>query len=224
MKNPFFLFTLLLLPFTLFATNCITDCETSTNWTLELRGAYYHVPNKSVERVYTSHWLDYEVELAKRVHPFIELWGSLDIATKHGHARREYGSYDYDFSDSTRINVIPFSLGFKLIYPIFRCVDVYAGAGLCYSFLKIKNFCKEDYSDHGASRSPFKKSFCRTDFGGVFKVGFQVAMSDSTFLDFFTDYYAQCFELSHKSDPRYIFKRHIDCSGFKFGAGFGVYF
>ena len=49
-------------------------------------------------------------------------------------------------------------------------------------------------------------------------------MSDSTFLDFFADYYAQRFHMSNKRDRRDIFHHAIDCSGFKFGLGFGVYF
>ena len=224
MKHLTLFFAFFLLPFTLFSTDCIPDCDTETDWTLEVRGAYYYVPNKAVEKVYTSDWLDYQVEVAKRVHPFVEVWGGFNMASKHGHASRVYGSYDYRFKDSTRVYVLPFSLGLKLIYPLFPFVDVYAGAGACYSFLKIKNFCKEHYSSMGISRSPFRKAIYKNDVGGVFKVGFQVALSETTFLDFFTDYYAQRFKLSEKSDPRYVFKRHIDCSGFKFGAGFGVYF
>lgn len=222
MKALTVLFTLLFLPLGICATNCIPDCETATDWTLEVRGAYYYVPNKSLKRVYTDNWIDYEVEAAKRIHPFIEIWGGVNWATKHGHTKRDY--YGITFKDSTRIFVLPVSLGLKVIYPLFPYVDVYAGAGVCYSFLKIKNFCKEHYSYLGFSDSPFKKAIYKNEFGGVFKVGFQVAMSDSTFLDFFVDYYAQRFHLSHKTDPRDVFKRHVDCSGFKFGAGFGVYF
>ena len=224
MKIFTLLFTFFLLPLSLLATDCIPDCEVETDWTLEVRGAYYYLPNKTLKGVYTSDWIDYQVEAAKRVHPFIEVWGSVDWAQKHGHTRREYGSYNHAFKDSTKIFVLPVSLGLKVIYPLFPYVDVYVGGGICYSFLKIKNFCKEHYSDWGLSHSPFKKAIYKNQFGGVFKTGFQVAMSDSTFLDFFVDYYAQRFDLSHKADPRDVFKKHIDCSGFKFGAGFGVYF
>lgn len=225
MKNFILFFALLISPFGLVATDCIPDCECDTDWTLEVRGAYYYLPNKSLKRVYTSHWIDYEVEAAKRVHPFIEIWGGVSWASKqHGHTRRTYGEYHDVFRDRTKIFVLPVSLGLKFIYPIFPFVDVYIGGGACYSFLKIKNFCKEHYSYMGLSHSPFKKAIYKNEFGGIFKVGFQFAMSDSTFLDFFADYYAQRFHLSHRRDRRDVFNRNVDCSGFKFGAGFGVYF
>lgn len=224
MKNVIFLFTLFLLPLSLLATDCIPDCDTETDWTLEVRGAYYYLPNKSIEKVYTSNWLDYQVEVAKRIHPFVEVWGGMCWANKHGHTRRKYGPYSYAFEDKTKMSVLPVSLGLKAVYPLFPYVDVYMGAGVSYSFLRIKNFCKEHYSDWGLSHSPFKKAIYKNQFGGVFKLGFQVAMSTTTFLDFFVDYYLQRFHLSHKVDSRDIFRRNVDCSGFKFGAGFGVYF
>ena len=223
MKNVTFIFAFLLLSFKLFAIDCIPDCDCGTDWTMEVRGAYYYLPSGPVKKVYTHNWIDYEVEVAKRVHPFVEVWGGVAWASRHGHTEKNYDSYGTFFKDSTRIFVLPVSLGLKAIYPLFPYVDVYVGAGVSYSFLKIKNFCKERYSYWGLSHSPFKKAIYKNEFGGVFKAGFQVTLSDSTFLDFFVDYYAQTFRLSHKDDVRDVFKRSIDCSGFKFGAGFGVY-
>lgn len=224
MKNFTLFFTLLFLPFGLFSTDCIPDCECKTDWTLEVRGAYYQPDSKSFRKVYTNHLLDYQVEAAKRVYDFFEIWGGMSWASKHGHTRRAYGYFDHRFKDSTKIFVLPVSLGLKFIYPILPFIDIYVGAGVCYSFLKIKNFCKEHYSDWGLSHSPFKKGIYKNDVGGLFKAGFQFAMSDSTFLDFFVDYYLQRFHLSHKHDRRDVFKHSIDCSGFKTGVGFGVYF
>lgn len=222
MKNLTLFLTLLFLSIGLFATDCIPDCDCETDWTLEVRGAYYYFPNKSIKKIYADHWIDYQVETAKRVHNFVEVWGGISWASKHGYAHRMYDYYR--FKDSTKMFVLPVSLGLKLIYPILPCVDVYTGFGVCYSFLKIKSFCKEDYSYYGFSRSPFRKCIYKNEFGGVFKIGFQYAMSESTFLDFFADYYTQRFHLSHRRDRRDIFNRVVDCSGFKFGVGLGVYF
>lgn len=218
------LIAVLFLPVGLFATDCIPNCDCETDWTLEVRGAYYYVPSKPLKHVYTSDWIDYQVETAKRVHNFVEVWGGVSWASKQGHTSRTYGYYSDLFRDQTKIFVLPVSLGLKLIYPILPCVDVYVGGGVCYSFLKIKNFCKEHYSYLGLSHSPFRKAIYKNEVGGIFKIGFQFAMSDSTFLDFFADYYTQRFHLSHKTDRRDVFSRNVDCSGFKFGAGFGVYF
>lgn len=217
------LFAFFLFPLSLLATDCIPDCEYNTDWTLEIRGAYFSVQNKAIKKVYSSHWIDYQVEAAKRVHPFIEIFGGVNWTYRQGHTKRYFGFYGEEFRDRTRIYVLPVSLGVKLIYPILPYVDAYVGAGACYSFLKIKNFCREDYS-YFMPRSPFKKAIYKSQFGGVFKIGFQVALSKSTFLDFFVDYFAQTFRISHKRDSRDVIKKVADCSGFKFGAGFGVYF
>lgn len=225
--NNFILFlTLLFLPFRLLSTDCIPDCETETDWTLEVRLAYYNLSSSVIKKIYTDDWLDYQVETAKRIHPFLEVWGGVCWASKHGHTRRTYGSIDHKFRNRTRMSILPISLGLKFIYAIFPCVDAYAGVGICYSFLKVKNRCKDHYSDWGLSHSPFTRSIYKNGLGAVFKIGFHYAMSQTTFLDFFTDYYAQGFHFSdkkRKSNPN-IFRRHLDVSGFKFGGGFGVYF
>lgn len=212
------------LPLSLMATDCIPDCDCATDWTMEVRGAYYYLPNKDVKKVYTDQWLDYQVEIAKRVTHFMEIWGGVSWATKHGHTHRKCGYYREVFKDSTRIFVLPISLGLKAIYSICPFVDVYAGAGACYSFLRIKNKCKDDYYYRGFAHSPFKKEIDKSDFGGVFKLGVHYAMSTSTYLDLFADYYTQKFDLSKKSRSCDVFRHDIDCSGFKIGLGFGVYF
>ena len=206
------------------ATNCIPNCDFNTDWTMEVRGAYYYLPGKAVKKIYSDEWLDYQVEIAKRVHPFVEVWGGVSWASKHGHMHERAGYYNYRFKNSTSMTIVPLNIGLKAIYPILPYVDVYAGLGACYSFLRIKNFCKENYAYHGLSDSPFKKAIYKNQFGGVFKLGLQYAMSMSTYLDFFADYYTQNFEISHRKDRRDVFKRKVDCSGFKLGIGFGVYF
>lgn len=214
------IYVLFLLPLSLFAVDCETD------WTLEVRGAYYQPSSKQLRKVYSSSLADYQVTVAKRLHRFCEIWGELDWAIKSGNVHQHYDYEYYGFRDRTRLSLVPVSLGCKLIFPLFSCVDVYAGAGATYSMLRIKNKCKEDYEYWGFHESPFKKVIYKYGFGGLFKVGFQVAMSDSTFLDFFADYYLQRFHFSKHEDRegRSVFRHNLDCSGFKFGAGFGVYF
>jgi outer membrane protein len=226
MKNIFWFLVLLFMPFGLTATDCIPDCECETDWTLEVRGAYYHPTSTPLRKVYTSHWLDYQVEAAKRVHPYCEIWGGVSWASKEGRTTRACGYDEFQFKDKTKIFVLPLSAGLKFIYPILPCIDVYVGGGICYSFLRIKNRCQEHYSYFEFCRSPFKKAIFKNEVGGVIKLGVQYAMSDSTFLDFFADYLIQRFHFSHHvhESGRRIFKHHLDCSGFKFGIGLGVYF
>lgn len=229
MKNLSSFFVLFLalffFPVSLPAALCNPDCESETNWTLEVRGAYYRPSSKKLKQMYSQCLIDYQITFAKRVHNYCEVWGEFDWVKKKGTARHD-DLYDVSrFKDRSRISIIPVSLGLKLIYPIFRCVDVYLGAGVSYSFLRIKNHSKDEYS-YAFSDLPFKKLIHKQGVGGLFKAGLQFAMSDSTYLDFFADYYLQKFHFSHREDRqgRSLFKHHLDCSGFKFGAGFGVYF
>ena len=157
----------------------------------------------------------------------MEVWGGVNWANKRGCTRLVYVDNDA-LKNNSRIFILPLSFGFKFIFPILPRMDVYIGAGVCYSFLKIKSFYNERYSYSGysyssSSHSSFKKEIYKNDFGALFKLGFQFALSDSTFLDFFTDYYAQRFCISHHTHDDSI-GHNLDCSGFKFGIGLGVYF
>lgn len=220
-----FLFAILLLTLPLAATDCIPNCEFRTDWTMEVRGAYYYMPSKSIERVYTHQWLDYQVCLAKRVHPYVEVWGEVDWANKRGHMHERAGYYHTRLKNKTRMSILPISLGLKAIYPILPFVDIYAGAGVSASFLRIKSHCQSDYySYYGVSHSPWKKAVYKNSIGGLFKVGVQYALCPSMFIDLFADYIVQSFDHFHKHDRRDVFKQKVDCSGLKAGIGLGVYF
>jgi opacity protein-like surface antigen len=225
MKQVAILLALLILPLGLWGFICIPECEREPNWTLEVRGAYYQPSSKKTRSVYSSSLLDYQVTLAKRVLDFLEVWGEFDWAVKKGHGH-PYFSYDENCRSDTKLSLTPISLGLKLIYPIFCRVDVYAGAGVSYSFLHIRNRSHVSYSCLGFCSDPLKKDMHKNGWGGLFKVGFQVALSEKAFLDFFADYYLQTFHFSRRNydEGRSLFKHGIDCSGFKLGAGFGVYF
>jgi Outer membrane protein beta-barrel domain len=214
---------LFLLPFHLFSTYCIPDCDIPTDYTLQVRFGSYDVCSRNLRKIYSNGWFDYQVEAGKRVLPNWEMWANVSWACKHGHVYSSYGSVDYDFRNNTRMYVLPVALGVKYVYSLLPFVDVYAGAGVCYSFLKIKNFCKQKYSYWDLSESPFKKSLRTSDWGGVIKVGAQYALSTYTFIDIYVDYYMQRFTLSH-NDPRNVLGSDIDVSGFKYGVGIGVYF
>ncbi len=228
MKN-FILLLTLLLPLRLLATDCIS-CECETDWTLEVRGAYYQPSSKRFSRVFTKHLLDYQVEAAKRIFPFGEIWAGVSWASKRAHTQygSEYDSYGFgEFRNRPKIFILPVSLGGKFIYPIMPRVDVYAGAGVCYSFLKIKNHFKHyDSYAEGSFHHSFKKVIYKQNWGAIFKLGFQIAMSESTFLDFFADYYSQFFHISHHKEgiAHSLDKHELDCSGFKLGLALGVYF
>jgi outer membrane protein W len=219
MKFFSFLVTLLL-PFGLQGFYCITDIE--TDWTLEVRGAYYQPSDKKIDKYYSNHWIDYELETSYRVNPFWDVWAGLSWARKHTRFRL----HEDGLKNGSKIFVLPLAIGAKFSYPILPYAQIYTGVGLCYSFLKIQNKCMEHDSDVSFHRSPFKRNLLKSDWGGVIKLGVRVALSKSTFIDVFTDYYAQTFKLSHHetASKRVLFRHDIDVSGFKFGGGIGVYF
>lgn len=200
---------------------CAACCEENPQgeWTLEVRGAYYSPLSKMMRKIYSSGWLDYQIEASKRISPLTYLWASVNWASKqHGKM------WDGSFRHQTKIYVLPLSIGLKVSYPILACADVYLGGGVCYSFLNIHNchpyYCPSDsFSSYPA---PHPRDIYKSAWGGVIKVGFYYQLGGHVFLDLFADYFAQHFRASkHHAMP---FQRYIDCSGFKLGAGFGVDF
>ncbi|WP_068471319.1 hypothetical protein [Candidatus Protochlamydia phocaeensis] len=210
---------LLLLPFGLFASD----------WKLEIRGAYFHPSNKKAREAYSNAWIDYQVEASTKVTDYIEAWAGVNWMCKRGHLDDYYAG----FKHHSKMYVLPLSIGFKAIYPLTCAMDVYLGAGACYSFLKIKN--DRDYSSSYDSffdnsffddSFSFKKVIRRNGVGGVIKAGFQYTISKEAFLDFFVDYFSQRFYFSHSDTQttNNLANRHFNASGFKIGGGLGVYF
>lgn len=196
---------------------CCFDCE--KNWTLEVRCSAYTPQSSKLKKIYSTTWLYYDVEASKRINDHLEGWVSIGWTGKQdGKSFRD----PFGLKNKTKINIVPVGAGLKMIFPVYPCIDLYLGAGICYSFLELQNICHDDYSSYGFSSAPYKRVVHSNRFGAIGKVGFQYAMSDTTFLDFFADYYAQQFHLSRHE--KNVFKRTISCDGFKFGAGFGVYF
>lgn len=198
-----------------------SDCSDRI-WTLEVRGAYFQPSSKALRRIFSSAWLDYQIEAAVRVSDFWEVWGGVNwIAKQHGRAK----SLPYGLKDRTKMYLLPLSIGFKFIYPICPRIEAYLGGGVCYSFLYIHNHCRGNYYYWGFHHSPLKHNTYRNTVGGVLKMGFQIDLGDYVFLDVFVDYITQRFHFSrHEHSRRNIFRHDIECGGFKYGAGLGVYF
>lgn len=215
------LFLLLILPLGISAATCESE-DLQAGWTLEVRTAYYRPSAKQVRKIYSSGWLDYQVETSKRLFEFFDVWGGVSWANKQGRLR----SYDEEFRNRTQLSIVPISLGVKGIYPLFGSIECYVGAGICYSFLHVRNRCRDSYSVYGLSCSPFKKDIRKSDLGAVVQAGFHYTLCETVFLDFFADYYSQQFRFPSEESRahRYVFKHHLNCSGFKLGAGIGVYF
>ncbi|SPJ31956.1 hypothetical protein [Candidatus Protochlamydia amoebophila] len=198
-------------------------CLCASDWTLEVRGAYFQPSSKQFRKVYSSCLIDYQVETSKRVHPLFEVWAGINWMNKKGNLRDDYSM----FKQKNRIYILPLTLGFKFTYPLTNYLDIYTGAGACYSFLHIKHRW-EDFSRDSSYSSYFsslKKHISKHGVGVVAKVGLRWTIGPTTFIDLFADYFVQQFHFSRKHDfnGNHVWK-HLNCDGLKLGAGFGVYF
>ena len=215
MRTSSLFWLLFLLPVALLTAESAPDRECEANWTLQINGAYYQPLAKSFTKVYSRHLLDYQVEASKRIRPYCELWTGVQWASKRGHGHRTFHDVSYTLEHRSQVFITPLYLGAKWVYPILPIIDLYAGASACYSFLRIKNVSEQHDSYASFYHKPLKKSTRKEGWGALFILGLRVSTSASTFLNFFIEYYAQRFELSH---------HHLDCSGLKGGLGLGVYF
>lgn len=196
----------------------------ATEWTTEVRGAGYRLSSNLLKNIYAENWTDYQVEASQRFCKNFDFWIGVNWASKRSHLHRD--DYYLYSREKTHIYVLPLSMGYKFTHPLSSCLDFYLGGGICYSFLNIKNGSADSENNSYRDTSFYKKSIHRNGVGGVAKLGIRWAMGPETFLDVFVDYFSQRFRLS-KSEALTICNsqiRRLDCSGFKYGLGFGVYF
>ncbi|MBA2368158.1 MAG: hypothetical protein H0V82_03935 [Candidatus Protochlamydia sp.] len=208
------LLIILCLPFTLLATE----------WTTEVRGAGYRLSSKQVKNIYAENWTDYQVEASQRLCRYFDFWVGVNWASKRSRLHRD--DYYLYSRERTQIFVLPLSAGYKFIYPLCNCLDFYLGGGICYTFLKIRNGSIDSTCGPERGESFYKKWIKKDDVGGVAKLGIRWSMGSDTFLDVFVDYFSQRFRLS-RSEALTMCScriRHLNCSGLKYGLGFGVYF
>ncbi len=189
--------------------------------TLEVRAACYSPSSKSVHKTYSHAWIDYEVLASKNILPYWDVWGQVSWTIKKGHTSKG----NYGFRDRTRAWILPVSAGLRFTYPVACRTNVYLGAGVSYSFLKIDNRCEDIYDYSFFSSSPFHKHIRKQNVGGLFKAGILINTGDNTFIDLFIDYFLQSFHLGHHDlFEEKVFGRHFKANGIKIGAGFGVNF
>lgn len=229
-----------------FIKNLPVICDKT--WTLSVRLAHYSPTTQKAKKIYSDAWLDYEVEASKRFNRYMSGWVSVAWAGKrHGH----HEPLRRGFEDKTKMYVLPISLGASVMFPVLSCLDLYVGAGVSYSFLDIQNRLEEykysyesyypydyyygyyDYSYEYYRRERvyegtlYKQSIQKSAWGSLFKTGLHYKLGSYMFIDVFADYYYQYFKFKnhhHHSKYEIFFKDYLNCSGYKIGAGLGVYF
>lgn len=220
------LFAIILAPFSLFSSCCEDDscysddcCSTDSccfnwceGWSAEFRIAWYSPSSHKFRKIYSNSLADYQIELSKKLFGNWDLWLDVDYATKKGHS-----TY---FHDKTRITIVPIILGARYSFDLCYDFQLYLGAGVNYTFLRI-----HDDSHY------VKKHVHKEQFGGTFKVGLKKYFCDCFFVDVFVDYFLQDFHFSGKDrlssssgSERFVQRHSANLSGFKIGAGIGYTF
>lgn len=135
----------------------------------------------------------YELEAATTICD-IDVWGNLDLVTKKG-------SSD-SLHNFTRISIANISFGVKLPYQLSDDFSIYAGSGLSFGSVWVRNHIQ----GAGSKSTHFS-------FGGVIKTGICYSINCDLFLDLFFDYLYQS-----------AFHNRLNIGGSKLGLGLGYKF
>lgn len=164
------------------------------------------VPSSKISRqLFASVMPYYELEVIKTLCNNWQAWLEVGYLTDTGRA--------IGCDNKTTFHVVPVALGLQYLYCIRDLWDFYAGAGMCVSFFKNK-----DYSDF------VHQNISKQVVGGVFKIGFIYQSSSCVFIDLFAAYIHQNFSFKRIYPDHYTLRNNFNMSGFKIGAGVGINF
>lgn len=177
------------------------------NFYIEGKYAAFFPVSQKIRRLYHSVIPTVELEIAQRFCPCWQAFANLGyIFSNEGSSLR--------CKKQTKLELVPATLGIKYVCSLDQCLDVYIGAGLTYSFIRIKD--KTPSIKHHLSKS---------GFGGQLKTGFMYYVCPYIFFEGFFDYMYQTFHFSkHTSKTHFRSKQSPQFSGFKLGFGLGIGF
>lgn len=201
MKSVFYLLlTVLLLPFTSDLSAHFNNPESV--WKFEAKISAYCPSSKVVRKLYNNVLPYYEFEAGRTF--FCNWQGFMNVGLV------------YDKSDSkgcshqNELYFVPVTAGLKYVWHVESFVDFYAGLGASWAYLNANNHIH--YLHQKISRS---------SFGGVFRLGMVTRCVEclDLDLDLFTEYLSQPFTFEHHCRDHSYFRRNLNMSGFKLGAG-----
>lgn len=172
--------------------------EIQTGWDVEFRVASFYPTSKLFRQVYPPARVTYGIDISRQFYCNSYLWIDVDWFNKWGHSVGPK-----EFRRGTSIDLIPVSMGLKYVLPVTSAIDAYAGAGVAYTFLHVRNH----------SRFVHEHVY-RQGFGGVVKTGLKLKLG-CYFVDLFGDYLYQQF---------HFYGHHTEVGGFKIGGGLGASF
>jgi hypothetical protein len=177
-----------------------------------VRAAAFLPISDRVTDIYPDAWGDYQIELSQNFCQDWSIWFNAQYTYAHG---RSKDCDDCIGGIRTKIELAPISLGARYNFYFGSCTDIYVGAGITCSFLRIH--------DHW----PFVDQYIKkTNVGGLFKLGAKHYFTRFFFLEVFADYLLQRFHFSdNKCTACGFVERHdLILDGVTLGGGFGFHF
>jgi len=184
MSKLFFLTSIVLLLF--------ANVQAST--TFEVRGSGLFPTKSRFQKIYGKPLPCFELQAST------DFIGTLSLWANYNRLKKEKPIPDC-CDASVRLSTI--SLGLNHNYSLNKSLTLYAGIGLSYANILLKNKFSEIV--HRSKKNVL---------GGVIKSGCLINLQEVYFLDLFADYYYQPLAFAKKTD----------CGGVRVGAGFGVNF
>ncbi len=155
------------------------------------------IPNSDLFRdIYGTINPSYQLEAACNVKKGLNAWGNFSYFNAHGNS--------IPFHNKTRLQMLPISAGLKYVHVLHCCFDIYAGAGLCYTWLKEKNkLCLSNSA---------------SNFGGIFKLGI-IKNCECLRFSLFSDYQLQNFKIKKS-----MCNKKVNANGLLLGGAIGISF
>jgi opacity protein-like surface antigen len=182
-----------------------TEASCLSGFEVETKVSSFFPSSKIIRGIYSDAIPYYELEVAKPFCNDWQVWVSLGYLSNKGYAM--------GCNNKTSFRLIPITLGLKYLCSISDSMDLYAGAGACWSFFKNKDHSSFVY-----------KNISNNALGGLFKLGFIYHVKKNIFIDIFTEYLCQHFSFKHHYEHHYTLRHNLNMSGFKIGGGLGFNF
>lgn len=153
---------------------------------------------------------DYQLEFSQNFGKLWSLWAGAQYIYGTGHSN---SSCKGCIRAKTKLHLWPLSFGLKYNFYFGSCTDIYLGAGVVYSFLRIH--------DHW----PYViQHISKGGVGGLFKLGAKHYFTRLFFIEVFADYLLQRFHFHNPHSGPFVQRHNLYLDGVLLGGGLGFNF
>ncbi len=173
------------------------------NLLLEVKAGYYWFADSKMRAVYNNGGIDVQVALSGRVWSFLHVYGAVEYIGKNGSSLNAH--------QSTKIQIVPLSLGLKPTFKVADQLDLYFNIGPRYFFVHQHNY--SNYVDQNVNEN---------GLGGFIGTGLYVHLNKRLILDGYAEY--SYFERKYNSFETNVTGHSINLGGLAVGGGLGYSF